>query len=395
MDTTINVLLLIIVAFSPIFFLLLALALAKINIFFTIVPEGTAKVVTKGNVFERIIFSWQSHFMDSSGNIYDTEKFNSVSDGIWEGKEGTDFAGKKVKEQKVKGRVFGGIFWVGVWPFYKIHTYNLRWTDIHQDESGGFKIRSHEENNRDYIMLKPALYAIEVKEAETKPPERIRTTVKVLITMRITNPYNFLFVAPPTPLEEIIAKVSVLVREKVGSLTADEIIYLAGEKSTLWEGFKKNKLVTETLPKWGVRIAEMGIEIKEIGFPVKIQEAMEQEKAQSLRAKGRAKEIMGPVMDVLVSYTGRTAEEIQKEINNNPELRKMIFNMAARLNLKKLAMETKSYMYGDFPQGTTLEALLTLLKRMPQGASTTDDAKKERREATPEEKKAYIKKLMK
>ncbi len=399
----------IVILLPVLIFLVAWFVLAKNNLFFTFVEEGTAKAVMKAGEFERIIFRWKAHFMDEEDNIWDEEDWevSLTEEGARVRKEETE---EKVKEKKIKGRIFGGLFWVGWWPFKKIHTYSLRWTDFRQAEETGktvFKLQFHDEKDRNFVMLKPAVYGIEVKDVETRPPERIAVTVQIPVTMRVINPRKFLFIAPPTPLEDVLVKMSALMRQQISMSIIDELITLQGQAEKIWEGWeieeeevkkilgiekvpgiKEEKLIVDTLPKWGLKVAEKGVEIKTIEPPPDLQKAMAEKRKQDMLAEARAAEIMGSIVSSEAVARGKSKDEIQKEIDQNPlrqtEVWKEVWEIGKEFTLKKLAMESGSYIYGEFPQGTSLEGLMTLLKRMPMsGESPAAEVKGEEKPSWP------------
>lgn len=321
-------------------FLVIWFVLAKNGWFFAFTKEATAKAVMKAEEFDRIIFRWKGHFIDEDDNIWEEEDWGAADkSGFREGKVGTEFSGKKVKEQKMRGRILGGLFWIGLPPVNTIHKYPLRWSDFRQVEEGGkavFKLQQHDEPDRDFVMLKPAVYGIEVEEAETRPPERIEPNLKVPVLMRVINPRKFLFIAPPTPLEDVLIKISALIRQRIGMSTLDELITLQGQAETIWEGWdlseeakkvlpiqrvlgmKDEKLIKETLPNFGLMVAEKGIDIKNITPPPDIKQAMVEKRKQDFEAAGRAEKIRGTVISAVVRSTGKDEKEVQDEYSKDP-----------------------------------------------------------------------------
>ncbi len=394
-------------------FLIAWFVLAKNDWFFTFVREGTAKAVMNAEAFERIVFRWKGHFMDEEDNIWEEEDWEAANEhGLRKGKEKTGFAEKTVKEKKVEGRIFGGLFWIGLPPFKTIHKYPLRWTDFRQTEIDGktvLKLQFHDEEDRDFVMLKPAVYGIEVEEIETRPPERIRVTPQIPITMRVVNARLFLFVAPPTPLEDILVRMSALMRQRISMSTVDEIIALHGQAEKIWEGWdvvkearkilkatkvagvKDEKLIKDTSPRCGLRVAEKGIEVKGLKTPPGIQEAMEERKKQDMLAEARAGTTMGSLISSEAVARGKSKEAIQREIDQDPDRREKVWQDAKEMILKKLAMESGGYVHGEFPQGSTLETLITLAKRMPMGPLGESPAKElaKGEEKKSEENPAY------
>ena len=350
---------------------------------FTIVEEGTAKAVMKLGKFDKIIFQWEGHWMDKDWSIW------------YEGEEGAP--DRKKAENKVWGRVFGSLWFYGIWPIHRIYEYTLRWTDLHRviEKEGSIeKVQFHEEK-LDHVLLKPAVYWTKIFSAETTPPERIPVNIEVLVTMRVFNPYRFLFIAPPTPIEDVLARIDALIRERIAHLTVDKILRIRTE--TLWEGWetedekipglKEEKLIKETLQRWGMKIAEKGVDVKKVEFPKGYAEALARRRQLELEAEAkrtefrilseaRAAEIMGTIIEAIVVATGLPKEEIQKEFTKDPEAfyekhKTIIDNV-----MTKLSMEERAYLRIETPGATgALGDLIRLIgawQRMPTGKKETE-----------------------
>ncbi|MCX6764925.1 MAG: hypothetical protein NT148_00045 [Candidatus Nealsonbacteria bacterium] len=145
------------------------------NIFFTLNEEGTAKIVLKGGEFSHAIMRWEGHEFNEQGHE-PNEQWNVV-------------------QAPAEDHLFGGLRFYGLWPFYTIYSKNFRWQDI-QLVQGKEELKFHEEN-LDFVLVKPAIYGTDLKEAKTVHPERIPLDVEFLISMRVVNPYKVFFNAPP------------------------------------------------------------------------------------------------------------------------------------------------------------------------------------------------------
>ena len=379
------------------------IGLLSLFVRFTIVQEGTAKAVMKLGEFEKIIFQWRDHWMDNEWNIWR------------EGEEGAPE--KATKEVKIRGRIFGGFWYYGIWPVDKIHRYTLRWTDLHrisERERTIETVQFHEER-LDHVFLRPIVYWTKIFGAETKPPERIPVDVEVLVTMRVFNPYRFLFIAPSTPIEDILARIDALLRDRIAQLTIDELLEVNTE--TLWKGWKieredktikipglkMEKLFKETLEKWGVRVAEKGVEIKRVDPPPRYSEALARRReleleseakkiALEIGAKARASEVMGTIIESVSIAEGRPKEEIGSEIRKDPEGFYKKHKTIVDSVITKLAMEAGAYLKIETAggEGGLLSDLLKLIvawQRMPRGES--EKKRKEKRSEYLEKEEAF------
>lgn len=342
---------------------------------FTIVDEGTARAVMVFGKFSKVIFQWERHWMDNNWNI-------------WKEGEG---GSKNEQEKRVFGRIFGGLY-IYFWPIQKIHHYKHRWSDIRLRENGKMDVEFHEEKDFNHVLLKPAVYAFKLFSVETKPPERIPVDVLVLITLRVQNPYLFLFVAPPTPIEDVLARISAEMRPIITSCFIDDLLQLRGE--SLWTEKEEEKLqeepllkgakvINETLQKWGLNLADKGIEIRDIDLPPEYQKVAAAKKAQELKAIGRAEEIMGTVISAVARAGGEKEEEVQAEFKRNPEAFYQKHQQIADNTMTKLSMEERAYLRIETPGAEgALGDLLRLLgagKRMPTAGGKEKEEKPEKK----------------
>lgn len=356
-------------------FVLAIVIAAIVFIRFTIVREGTARAVMTLGKFSKIIFQWENHWMDEEWKIL---------------REGE----KSDHKKKMAGlRIWGGLYLYGIWPIHRIHRYKHRWTDIRIRETGKMDLEFHEEE-LDHVLLKPAVYAIQLFAVETAPPERIPVDVLVLITLRIENPFLFLFVAPPTPIEDVLARISASIRVIITGCSLDDLLRLKGE--SLWTEGKKEenqkkkkpllkgtKVIEDTLEKWGMKLADRGIEIKEINLPPEYQKAAAMQRKLEFVAAARSAETVGTVIEMMARVRGKKIEDIQKEIEAQPEMRREFLDLAKDLVVRKLGIEGRSYLdirvQGAEGIERTILNALAVWQRIPMGRPSE-------REETEEEK---------
>ena len=153
--------------------------LAKNNIFFTIVQEGTAKAILKFGKFHKIIMIYTGYQLDANWEVRsENEK---------------DKNGKDIKFQPKPLRI-GGLVWVGIPFVHSVYRYNFTWVSFEQREEGGKLVEktvSHTEEKIDYILVQDDVYYSFIKEAETDG--MVPVDVDMLLTIGITNPYKALF----------------------------------------------------------------------------------------------------------------------------------------------------------------------------------------------------------
>ena len=335
--------------------ILILVALALLFVRFKIVEEGTAIVLVSFGAFSKAIIQWENHWIDEDWNIW---------------KEGEENSDSKEENKCFQQRIFGGLIFY-IWPFQKIFTYLHRWADIRlkYDET---VIEFHEEI-KDCVMLKPAVYAIKVSGTETK--DGLVVDLIVLVTLKIINPFLFLFVAPPTPLEDVLSKITAEIRTAVANLQINEVL---GGK--IWEKLQTTKLLQETLLKWGLKVAEKGIEVKEVIFPPEHQEALAREKIEKFKSRGRAQDIMGTIISAISLATGEEERVIQEQFKNDPETFLEKYKTIIDNIMKKLSMEEKAYyrIEGSGKDNGLVNDLLQIItawKMLPTTCNKNDENK--------------------
>jgi regulator of protease activity HflC (stomatin/prohibitin superfamily) len=350
---------------------------------FTKVEEGTAKAIVRLGAFRKIVMAWKDFELDEKWNV------------------------KPVSEIGKKLHLPGGLRFVGFWPLDKVYKYKFRWQGIEIVE-GKEKVEFHEKTI-DYILVKPDVYWTQILGAETGPvgtPERIPLDIQWLVTMRVVNPYKTLFKAPPNWVENILARLNAHFRDWVATKSLDEILALRKEPAKLLQDLKDlNRDLFEKVfeGEWGVLIE--GIQIRDVGLPAPYKEAAARRKQLELEAearrtqfeieaKARAAEIMGTVIEAVVTASGRKREEVEEEFRRNPEefyrKHKTVIDNA----MTKLSMEERAYLRIETPGATgALGDLLRLIgawQRMPRGTQKEKRRKNSTRRVSDEEYKKAL-----
>ena len=151
--------------------------LAKENLWFTFVEEGTVKAVVTGGEFRKFLIAWKGHTFKIT-----KERRQKEAKDNWE-----------IVEGREPPHLFGGLRFYGLWPIDQIFEYKFRWTHLHEDG----KAVSHDEW-LDFALLKTDLYVIEYPLTEKEAAEDIDGVplgINLVMPIRIVNPYVALFVA--------------------------------------------------------------------------------------------------------------------------------------------------------------------------------------------------------
>lgn len=204
--------------------------LAPRNLFFTIVPEGRCKAVMKLGQFQKFLIQWRGHTFDSEWNVVEEEE---------------------------EHHLFGGLRWVGIPPFWRIHEYEFSWTGVDVDGN----LVPHKKEELDYVLLMEDVYWCKVSAAEDL--NLLPLDIELLITMRVVNPYKAMFKVQNWN-EMVMNRITPLLREYVAGVPYKELIQKKTEKKE--EFYRK---LNETAGRdfeenYGVCIINNGIEIKNI-----------------------------------------------------------------------------------------------------------------------------------
>lgn len=211
--------------------------LAPENRWWTFVKEGTAKVVVRGDKFEKVLIQWEGHYIDESS---------------WD-----------VKDGKAPIWRFGGLRWYGFWPLKDVYIYNFTWTGV--TERG--RIVEHEKERLDFVLLKDDVYFCKVENAEDK--NLLPLDVELVLTIRVINPYKALFKVQNW-LETVKNRIKPFIRNTITLESYEELITKTariGEEiyDTLAREENGESILGEFEDRYGIRLREIGV--KEINPP--------------------------------------------------------------------------------------------------------------------------------
>jgi regulator of protease activity HflC (stomatin/prohibitin superfamily) len=328
--------------------------------YFTIVKEGTAKVVLRFGAYKKTLLCWKDHDVTEDGEIIDAP-------------------GKKSR----------GLQFVGFRRIDTLLIYKFRWKDIQLVE-GEEKEQFHEVE-RDWVLVRPDVYIITIKRAETRSPERFPINVQFAYTLRICNVRKATLVAPPNWFEDATVRLNAAHRTFIASRELKDILLLKkGEVKITKEEIDK-EFIEDVLEKvWGVKVEDIGI--RDVELLPEYQEVAAAERRAKMEAAGRAQEIFGTVIAAVVAATGKGEKEVQKEFEKDPkafyETHKTIIDNV----MTKLSMEERAYLRIETPGATgALGDLLRLIgawQRMPPGREKGGRREKSKKVSDEEYEKA-------
>ena len=215
--------------------------LAKLNIFFTLVKEGTAKAIMRFNKFSRIVVSYKNHEVNDDWDVVE-EKPNSMSKLL---------------------KLFGGLRFVGLPIINTVYRYKFKWTSYEQlDESGKTTTKPKtKEEFLDFILVQDDVYFTFLDAAETKG--MVPVDVSLLLTLRIKNPYKALF-----KIQHWLEATLNLIKPAFRSFVADKkfedlVAQKEAIKREVGSFISETRIDEEILRNYGVEI--VAVEMVEVG----------------------------------------------------------------------------------------------------------------------------------
>jgi len=229
--------------------------LAKADILFTFVKEGSAKAILHNGAFHKIIVQYKNCQIDKTTG---------------------DVTNGNNKWRKILGKILGGLRWVGIPPFKTLHRYKFRWVTV-RPQSGAIIQR---EEKLDYILVRDDVYGVEVKEAESDG--LVPLNITLLLTMCCKNPYKAFFVAQDWS-EMVFNRSEATFREYVSGQTFELLVkqkQAAGGE--LYSKLKDLGLLDRFLNDYGIEIK--AVEMKEIKPAGSHAAALEEEASKGWKA---------------------------------------------------------------------------------------------------------------
>lgn len=221
--------------------------LAKENILFATVQEGTVKAIMRGKSFDRFIMKFAGYHLNAPGKPGYKSEFKNADGKIekfpdWEvlyhGKDNTQgFTDHDdgYYDVRSKWKLFDmllkhlGLYWVG-WPWANsVYVYAFEWNETYTEKKDGKEKVLPRAEPTDFIYVADFTYAIRTDSAETD--DRLPTDELTLVTIAIRNPYRALFSGEDW-IRRITAAINRHVRNFVGSKGYDELISITKGKDT-------------------------------------------------------------------------------------------------------------------------------------------------------------------
>lgn len=219
-----------------------AYSLTKFNLFWTLNREGESKAITSFGAFVRGIVQYQG-YRDRTGKDGEV-----VADPNW--------------RPPWWSRLTGGLKWVGVPPFRKVHIYMFRWATFKMSTKEGEppQMIIHRVERLDYIFVKPAPYVLEMVGVETKG--MVPLNLQLPFLAQCVNIHKALF-----KIHDWLITASLLLQPKIRELVAgQEFDTLIRDRMRVVEELKsglKGLEITDILKKieddFGIRISGLDL----------------------------------------------------------------------------------------------------------------------------------------
>jgi len=351
--------------FAGFIFLLFAIIviiyfLAEMDLFFTIVGEGTTKAIKKFGKFHRCVMSYTDHTFrrdHNSDDFIDEGKFNE--EDYW------DVMRWKEKEKREKHfsetfsiinifNNFGGLKWVGIPFIHSVHEFRFNWTSLEQKkgEEGGTEDRLvTTDTDMSHILVQDDVYVSEVKGVETN--ELVPMNITLLLTIAIINPRKALFRIQHW-LETTHNHIRPRIREYVGTKTYVELIKdkNASALEVLEILNEESGILEELRSRYGVDVRN--VQIHRIDPSSEASGAVD---FVELATKQYAAEREGESIVTLAKARASEIEKVSKAIEEQGEIGKLVVTLEALEKVENLTLLSegsqtlKTIQLGDLEQG--------------------------------------------
>jgi len=248
--------------------------LAKSNLFFAFVEEGTAKAILKYGEFHRAVMTYEGYGLDTDWTVRNKKNEVDENGNIIYYKDVKDSQGNIIHHQGdlVKDETgttlklrpepwfrLGGLLYVGIPLIHSVYKHNFRWTSFEQREEKGKLVQktiSHEEVI-DYILVQDDIYYTFVREAEARG--MVPLDIDALLTIRVLNPYKALFRVQGW-LETTLNQFKPVLVGYTGQKSFEELVETQKQVGDTIHELLKISQIDENLEKdYGIHLKKIGI----------------------------------------------------------------------------------------------------------------------------------------
>ncbi|MFA5173182.1 MAG: SPFH domain-containing protein [Candidatus Paceibacterota bacterium] len=290
--------------------------LAYNNFVFTIVEEGTAKMILCFGGFHRLVMNYKNHYFNQQWDIVE-EKSQERKGGLAE-----------LVEAILPFLMLKNVKVVGIPFIHSVHWYKFKWTSYEQEGSGqGIKsVAQTKERIIDYILVMDDFYFVRIDEAETE--EKIQVNVNILMGLRIVNPYKSLKKVQKW-LEATTDLIKPSFRSFINTMQLDEFLRIGPKKEEGGQIIGKKtgetflelyKVDDQILEQYGVCLIPDTVEVISIDFAKKEDE--DRISAEWKAEKdGKARERLARARETEIAEEGKgNAEALRKVVEEAKSL---------------------------------------------------------------------------
>lgn len=185
---------------------------ASIGIFWITPKEGEAVAIMRNKKFHKMVLRYTGHrFAETIGEgaVDNLEMYNIVHD---------ENAGVISTLASIVFPI-RGVSWIGIPPFYTVHKYKFEWMDD--------RFEKRDPEIIEWILVQKYVYGLILDKIELEGG--IPYTIKLLITLQVTNPAKALFRVKRW-LDATMERISGWSRDEFSSLSIDDFVAKEGDK---------------------------------------------------------------------------------------------------------------------------------------------------------------------
>jgi len=260
--------------------------LAKHDLFWTFVEEGTARAIMKFDGFHKFVMQYENCKLDKK---------------TWD----ISICGP---EKPWERSLFGGLKWVGIPGIKSVYKYRFTWATVKAQKEEREQVERRTEMIK-HIFVKDYVYLGEIKGAETH--SLVPLDIDFLITTRVVNPYKSLFRVHDW-VNVITSRIEAYFRQFVSLLEYEELI---SRKQQMGGEIMQALEETGMLGDEGKFLVDYGIRVKNIEMrdiePVGENKKIIQEAATKKWVAGKQYDQVLTLADAEIERIGRVYNKIK------------------------------------------------------------------------------------
>ena len=270
-------------------FLLLAL-LALIFLRFTIVDEGTAKLVVRLGSYKKTLLAKRGFKVDDDGEIVGLEE-----------------------DEKPPFTLPGGLRFVGFWPLDKVYIQKeFDWIKINPDGTA----QNRHEVNVNFILARDYVYGIRILRAEDN--DLIPLNALLSVTAWIPNPSKAYLRGVQDWFRTLVGRVSPYVRKFIADKSYEDIQDTELEKEIIRK-LENDGIIDDLKERYGIDVRK--IEVIDINPGEKFRRLTVQKQIGRMNAQQAIEETAGRVLESAAKILGLTPDDLKVKLQANPKLR--------------------------------------------------------------------------